>query len=143
MKHVLAILFFLFFSGCTEEPFEIRVETWHEFDRSINEYRNLQPDRPILVFYTADWDMMGQLAQKYVSEPRFFELFTRFRVLPLIADCTEMEGIPGQEFQRTHPEGIVIHCFLLSRPSQEDSWFPVGVVSSDSLYNLIKGKLEL
>jgi len=120
----------------------IRIEAWRDLDRTVEEYRELHPDRPILVFYTAEWDAMGLVAQKYLREPRFFELFTRFRVLPLVADCTMKEGVAWSEFQRiSQPEGTWIHCFFLSRPSDRDSWFPLGIVSSDVLYETLKSEL--
>ena len=91
MKHSIFILFCLLFFGCSEKSpkstdAKVRVEAWHNLDRSVEEYQKLQPNRPILVFYTADWDISGRLAQKYLNEPRFFDLFTQYSILPLIAD---------------------------------------------------------
>ncbi len=144
MKRLLIFTLCVLFSACSEksEPEVVRVEKWYELDRPLAEYRKLQPDRPILVFYTADWSVMGQAIQKRMSEPRFFDLFSDHRVLPMAADCTDPRGERFDDFNAIRPEDMMIFCFSLSRPNEDVKWFQVNGGSSDELYELIRSHLE-
>ena len=148
MKRIFSILFLLLGAGCSDERIEPEgsagacIETWRQLNRPVAEYRSFHPDGPILVFYTAEWGALGLVAQEYLREPRFLDLFQRFHALPLVADCTTKEGVAWNEFQRVPPpEGMWIHCFFLSRPSGNDSRIPVGTVSPDVLYESLKSEL--
>lgn len=135
----------LIFIGCNENtptPEVItRVDTWHDFDRPIHKYQKLNPDRPILVLYTCEWDLVSSITLKHLSTKRAFDLFTHHQVLPLLADYTEPDGFVYKEFIKTHPTGSA-HCFSLIFPSQETQWFTIEKVDEDYIYNLVKSQLE-
>jgi len=144
MKFRFIILLLAILASCSEknEPVEVRVEKWYEKVKPLAEYRKLQPDRPILVFYNANWGLMGLVAIKHMNKERFLDLLTEHRVLPLIADCTDTSGSEYVELNKIKPDGIHLYCFSLSRPGEEIEWFQLNGVSSDKLYELLKTKLS-
>ena len=145
MPHLLIIIASLLFIGCNENTLisdvEVRIDSWHKFDRPIHKYQKLNPDRPILVLYTCDWDLVGTIALKYLSTDQAFDLFSHHRVLPLLADYTDEDGFVHKEFTKTRPN-ISAHCFSLTFPSQETQWFTIEKVDEDYIYNLVKTELE-
>ncbi len=145
MPRLLIIIASLLFIGCNENTptseVEVRIDSWHKFERPIHKYQKLNSDRPILVLYTCDWDLVGTVVLKHLSTDRAFDLFTHHRVLPLLAEYTDPDGFTALELEKTNPLNSA-HCFSLTFPSQETKWIIIEDAGEDYIYNLVKTELE-
>jgi len=143
---ILSIVVCLSFIGCnsktsTLDAVEVRIDTWYKLDRSVDKYQNLNRDRPILVLYTCDWDLVGHVVLKHLSTTKAFDLFTHHKVLPLYADVTDYDGVAAMELEKNNPYATV-HCFSLTFPSQETKWFVIEDPAEEYIYNLVKDELD-
>ena len=123
MKSLLSIgVVVLLLVGCQDRPVEVRIEKWHQLGHSIERLREMAPDRPLVVFFYLDWDLGGQVILRELDEPQVYDLLTEFKVLPMLANYTDMSGFEVRELKLHGLERMGEHCFLVVKPSGDVSW---------------------
>jgi len=68
--YVIVNLVGLLLVGCDQKPIEnteIDIE-WYEAAHSIDDYKRMQPGRPILAIFISDWDLVGAVQRKILED---------------------------------------------------------------------------
>ncbi|BDS05360.1 hypothetical protein NT6N_04000 [Oceaniferula spumae] len=125
--------------GCTrnaaKEEASVNIE-WHEATYGLEEYKEMQPGRPILALFVSDWDLTGQIHRKVFEDETSMEILKGSRFLCIWYDCTEPDSLGMRELKRLKQLALPVTVFV-DGSSAEDRFIDTPV-NNEKIYDLLR-----
>ena len=119
MNRLLFILMLLL-GSCAPSSELPDFEHWTLADKSIAAYRSEYPDKTVVFYMTAQWDVTGKVIQKKLEEERVIQALNRSQAVSFVYDGTKKDGLGWEQIaslgKEAYPNALVIFYPGQSKP---------------------------